>query len=81
MMQAQSIQSELQDFVQFASQRVLSGDDCLSLEALVSEWRQGAEYRETIADVGQGIQDEVQGKAQSVAESFAEVRRKLGISD
>ena len=80
-MQTQSIQSELRDFVQFASHRVASGDDRLSLEELVRQWRQGAEYAETVADVRQGIIDDAQGKAQPLADAFADVRKKLGIAD
>ena len=80
-MQTQSIQSELRDFVQFASRRVESGDDRSSLEELVTQWRQGIEYAETVADVRQGIIDDAQGKAQPLADAFADVRKKLGIAD
>lgn len=80
-MQTQSTQSELRDFVQFASRRVESGDDHSSLEELVRQWRQGSEYAEALADVRQGIIDDAQGKAQPLADAFADVRRKLGIED
>lgn len=80
-MQTQSIQSELRDFVQFASRRVESGDDRSSLEELVKQWREAAEYNEAVADVRQGIIDDAQGKAQPLADAFADVRRKLGIED
>ena len=80
-MQIQSIQSELQDFVQFASRRVASGDDSLSLEDLVRQWRLGAEYAETLADVQQGLIDESQATAQPLADAFVDIRRKLGIAD
>ncbi len=80
-MQANSIQSELRDFVQFASRRVEGGDDRLSLEELVRQWRQDAEYNEAVADVRQGIIDDAQGKAQPLADAFVDVRRKLGIAD
>ena len=80
-MQTHSIQSELRDFVQFASRRVESGDDRLSLEELVKQWRQNAEYTEAVADVRQGVIDDAQGKAQLLADAFADVRRKLGITD
>ncbi len=80
-MQTQSTQSELRDFVQFASRRVESGDDCSSLEELVRQWRQGSEYAEAVADVRQGIIDDAQGRAQPLADAFADVRRKLGIAD
>lgn len=80
-MQTQSIQSELRDFVQFASRLVENGDDGSSLEELVRQWRQDAEYNKAVADVRQGIIDDAQGKAQPLADAFADVRRKLGIAD
>ncbi len=81
MMQTQSIQSELRDFVQFASRRVEGGDDRLSLEELVRQWRLGTECAEAVADVQQGILDDAEGKAQPLSDAFADVRRKLGIAD
>ena len=80
-MQTQSIESELRDFVQFASSRVQSGDDGLSVEELVRQWRQTTEFAQTVADVRQGITDAAKGKAQPISEAFADVRRKLGIAD
>jgi len=80
-MQTQSIQSELRDFVQFASIRVQSGDNELSVEELVRQWRQTTEYAQAVADVSQGVSDAAQGKAQPISEAFAGVRKKLGISD
>jgi hypothetical protein len=80
-MQTQSIQSELRDFVQFASIRVQSGDNELSVEELVRQWRQTTEYAQAVADVSQGVSDAAQGKAQPISEAFADVRKKLGISD
>ncbi|RPH82732.1 MAG: hypothetical protein EHM77_02825 [Planctomycetaceae bacterium] len=80
-MQTQSIQSELLDFLQFASSRVASGDDRLSIEELVRQWRQTSEFAQTVADVRQGITDAAQGKAQPISDAFADVRRKLGIAD
>ena len=80
-MQTQSIQSELRDFVQFASSRVEGGDDRLSLEELLRQWRLGTEYAEAVADVQQGILDDADGKAQPNSDVFADIRRKLGIAD
>lgn len=80
-MQTQSIQSELRDFFQFASIRVQSGDGELSLEELVRQWRQTTEYAQAVGDVNQGVADTAQGKAQPISEAFADVRKKLGISD
>ncbi len=79
-MPSQSIQTELLDFVQFASQRVERGDECSSLEELVRQWRSDTEYAEAVADVRQGIEDDAVGKAQSIEDAFDEVRRKLGIN-
>jgi len=80
-MQTQSIQSELRDFVQFASSRVQTGDDGLSVEELVRQWRQTTEYAQAVEDVRQGTTDAAQGKAQPISEAFADVRQKLGIAD
>ena len=80
-MQVQSIQTELRDFVQFASTRVQTGDEGLSLEDLVRQWRQSTEYAQAVADVRQGIADAAQGKAKSISEAFADVRQKMGIVD
>ena len=80
-MQTQSIQAELRDFVQFASRRVEGGDNRLSLEELVRQWRLVTECAEAVADVKQGIIDDAQGKAQPLSNAFGDIRRKLGISD
>lgn len=79
-MPTQSIQSELRDFVQFASQRVRRGEEFVSLEELVQQWRSDSEYTATVADVKHGIDADAGGKAQRVDEAFGEVRKKLGIS-
>jgi hypothetical protein len=80
-MQTQSIQTELRDFVQFASTRVQTGDDGLSLEDLVRQWRQSTEYAQAVTDVRQGITDAAHGKAKPISEAFADVRQKMGIVD
>lgn len=80
-MQTQSIQSELRDFVQFASSRVQTGDDGLSVEDLVRQWRKTTEYAQAVEDVRQGLTDAAQGKAKPISEAFADVRQKLGIVD
>ena len=61
----QSIQNELLDFVQFASQRVQSCDESSSLEELVKQWRSDHKYAATVADVRQGIEDDAADKANS----------------
>lgn len=75
-----AIQTELRNFVQFATQRVETGELCSSLEELVQQWRRDTEYVETVADVRQGIADDADGKTQPVADAIAEVRQKLGIT-
>ena len=80
-MQTQSIPSELRDFVQFASRLFENVDDGLSLEELVRQWRQDAEYNKAVADVRQGIFDDAKGKAKPLADAFANLRLKLGIAD
>lgn len=79
-MQTQSIQLELRDFVQYASNRVQTGDNGLSVEELVRQWRQTLEVAQTEADVREGVADAAQGKAVPISEAFADVRRKLGIT-
>ena len=78
-MSTQSIQTELRDFVQFASQRVKRGDECSSLEELVKQWRCDSEYAGAVADVRHGMEADAAGKVQPVDEAFAEVRNKLGL--
>ena len=78
-MPTQPIQTELRDFIQFASQRVTSGAECTSLEELVQQWRSDSEYAATVADVEDGIKADAEGKAKSVDDAFSEVRSKLGI--
>lgn len=78
-MHTQSIQSELLDFVQFATSRVTNSNDNLSIEDLVNEWRQAGEFSQAVSDVRQGIDDDAKGKAQTLSDAFGEIRRKLGI--
>jgi hypothetical protein len=76
-----SIQKDLQDFVEFAARRLNSGETApASVEELVARWRQDAESAEAVADVRQGLADEVAGKAQPAVEAFADIRRQLGIT-
>ena len=80
-MTSNSIQSELQEFGQFASSCVGQGEVFSSVEELVRRWRQNSEYAEVVDDVRQGIEDEASGKSKPLSEVFVEVRRKLGITD
>lgn len=79
-MLTQSIQTELRDFVQFASQRVRGGAECSSLEELVQQWRSESEYTAAVADVRHGMEADAAGEAKPVDETFAEVRNELGIN-
>ena len=80
-MNTQSIRAELSDFVQFASRQIDIGDERLSMEELVRQWRLTAEYEGAVDDVRQGLIDDAQGKAQPLADAFAAVRLKLGLKD
>lgn len=57
------------------------GVNPMSLEELVRQWRLGTEYAEAVADLQQGIIDDAERKAQTIANAFAEIRSKLGIAD
>lgn len=80
-MQTQSLQTELRDFVQFASTRVETGDDGISLEELVRQWQQATEYAQAVSDVRQGITDAAKGLAKPISDVFLDVRQKLEIAD
>ena len=80
-MQSQSIQSELRDFLQYASDRITSGGERLSIEELLKQWRQSSEFDQSVEDVRQGVIDAGQGKAVPISVAFSDVRKKLGIAD
>lgn len=75
-----SIQTELRDFVQFASERVTRREVCSSLEELVQQWRSESEFTAAVADVRHGMEADAAGEAKPVDEAFAEVRNELGIN-
>ncbi|WP_146392560.1 hypothetical protein [Allorhodopirellula solitaria] len=79
-MSTQSIQTELREFVQFASQRVTRGEECSSLEELVQQWRSDSEYTAAVADVRHGTEADAVGQAKPVDEAFAEIRNDLGMT-
>jgi len=79
-MPSHSIQSELQNFVQFATRQIERGDTAESVEALVQQWRDDAESLATVGDVRQGLLDDASGLAEPAANVFAELRHQLGIA-
>ena len=80
-MSSQTIQVEFQEFVQFATRRIERGEAGETVEDLVQQWRVGVDYAQTVADIRQGITDEACGRAVSVSEAFANVRRQVGIPE
>ncbi|MEY3173137.1 MAG: hypothetical protein RLZZ436_1051 [Planctomycetota bacterium] len=80
-METRSIAHQLQNFFQFASQRMETENTALSLEELVQQWRKDMEYSKTLEDVRQGILDEASGLAEPAAIAFSDIRRQPGITD
>ncbi len=80
-MSSQTIQFELQQFVQFATRRIASGQTARTVEDLVQQWRGDAESLQAIADVRQGMADDADGRAVSVTEAFANIRRQARIAE
>ena len=80
-MPSESVKQEFQEFVQFATRSIERGDAGETVEDLVQQWRSDAEYAQAVADVRQGLADDAEGQAESVAQVFAEVRRQLGIAE
>lgn len=74
----QSLENDLQDFVQFATRRIESGTGGESVEQLVEEWRNEAEL---LTDVRQGVLDKAAGLAEPADRVFADVRGQLGPSE
>ncbi len=74
----QSLENDLQDFVQFATRRIESGTGGESVEQLVEEWRNEAEL---LTDVRQGVLDKAAGLAEPADRVFADVRGQLGLSE
>ncbi len=75
------IDVELQSFGQFATSRIECGDAGESVEDLVQQWRSDSEQAEVVGDVRQGLPDDAEGRAESVADAFADIRRHLGIAE
>jgi aspartate/tyrosine/aromatic aminotransferase len=80
-METVSISQQLQDFFQFATERIETANTDLSLEELVQQWRKDLEHSEAVEDVRQGLIDEADGLAEPVATTFAGIRRQLGMAE
>lgn len=80
-METLSIRHQLQNFFQFASRRIETGNEVFSLEELFQQWRMDTEYSEAVEDVRQGVIDDADGLAEPVATVFSDIRRHLGITD
>ena len=80
-METVEIRHQLQDFVQFASRRLETGEGVCSLEDLFQQWQNYAEYNATVTDVREGVADFEGGRAEPVASVFSDIRRQLGIDD
>jgi len=80
-METVSISQQLQNFFQFATERIETANTDLSLEELVQQWRKDLEHSEAVEDVRQGLIDEADGLAEPVATAFAGIRRQLGFAD
>ncbi len=80
-MLGQSLKHDLQDFVQFATRRIEGGVGNESVEDLVLQWRRDSEYAAAVADVRQGLADDVRGQSESVPVVFDDIRRRLEIDE
>lgn len=80
-MASQTLLGELRSFMHFAAQQIDQGQGGQSVEALLERWRRNSEYEEAVADVRQGMIDDEQGRGQSVEETFAAIRQRLGIPE
>ncbi len=70
---------DLQDFHQFADQKLASGE-ASSLLDLAGEWESHRRESEaTVADIRQSHADIEAGGVSSVADAFADARRQLGL--
>ena len=71
--------ADLQDFAQFADEKLNCGE-IDSLSRLADEWEAlRREMESTVADIRQSHAEIDAGKVASVADSFANVRKQLGL--
>jgi hypothetical protein len=71
---------QLDSFHRFASEQIRL-QPAASLDELLDQWRREAEQTEAVADIQQGLQDYADGKARPVAEAFADVRHRTGLTE
>jgi hypothetical protein len=70
---------DLRDFNQFVDERLHNGG-ADSLAKLAAEWEaRRREMEETIAEIRQSHEDIDAGRISSVADTFSEVRKQLGL--
>jgi len=67
-------EEDLKDFHRFAKEKLANGG-VESLSQLAAEWE---EFRDTVADVRQGITDFEAGRHKPAEQAFADIRKKLG---
>lgn len=71
---------EFEHFVQFATRCINEGSSAASVEELVELWRLDAESAAVIADVRQGLIDHQNGLGEPAKKTFADLRRRLGMT-
>ncbi len=70
-------QQEIENFAQFARQRLDQESSSLSLEECLRKWREEIEESEAIDDVRQGMADHAAGLAEPLQQTFESLRRDL----
>lgn len=72
-------QEDLRDFTRFADAKLANGG-VDSLVMLAGEWEaQRREMDQAVADIRQSHQDIAAGRVAPVAETFADIRKQLGL--
>ena len=70
-------QQEIENFAQFARQRLDQKSSALSLEECLRQWREEFEEAEAIDDIRQGMADHAAGLAEPLQRTFESLRRDL----
>jgi len=71
---------DVEAFYNFLGQKLGDAGEQCTPEQLLEDWRASQEYKETVADVRQGIADIKAGKGKPVDDAFSAVQKKLGFS-
>lgn len=71
---------EIDDFHQFAVDRLDQFQPVPTIDELVDEWKQSREFAEIVDDIQAGLKDLDAGKGQSLGDAFEDVRQQLGIN-